>query len=429
MQGSNYAALDELVSPYGVVYAVRGGSDWRDPLPFEIYAASVGSGKPGIGGNGKGHTVCCGRSDVGSAELARLIAIAEGAERYVISDHPIGETIWATAEELEGRCVEPWRIPKCSATELAAADSRATNFDPSASIRWSLGKDLINGEPVWVPAAMVCLGLLDRTPGERFTSPISTGYAVHTSFEEAVVGGIREVVERDIISLLWLQTLTLPRVRTADYNDMTARIVEWGRRHFLDIQVFDATSDLRIPTAYCLVRAPYDTQVATTVGAGTGWNMQGAVAKAVCEAVGIRALIQAAEGDPRKPYSAYREIEDGAVFMALAENSHAFDFLTRSDSYSDSSAELPQDPHEALNVMMNTFAAKEMRPIVVERTTKELAAVGLTAVCVVIPDLQPMSVDPLVQFKGHARLYEAPRLMGYTSTPEEGLNSWPQPFA
>jgi ribosomal protein S12 methylthiotransferase accessory factor len=69
-----------------------------------------------------------------------------------------------------------------------------------------------------------------------------------------------------------------------------------------------------------------------------------------------------------------------------------------------------------------------MCAIAVDRTPRELADVGLTAVNVVIPDLQPMSLRPLAQYRAHPRLYEAPVLMGYSSRSEEELNPWPQPF-
>ena len=64
----------------------------------------------------------------------------------------------------------------------------------------------------------------------------------------------------------------------------------------------------------------------------------------------------------------------------------------------------------------------------VDRTPAELGAVGLTAVSVIIPDLQPMSLFPLAQYRAHPRLYQAPELMGYPSHSEKDLNPWPQPF-
>jgi ribosomal protein S12 methylthiotransferase accessory factor len=75
------------------------------------------------------------------------------------------------------------------------------------------------------------------------------------------------------------------------------------------------------------------------------------------------------------------------------------------------------------------LSGKGMQVLAVNCTTRELAAVGLTAVNVIIPDLQPMSLLPLAQYRAHPRLYSAPLLMGYPSLPEEELNPWPVPYA
>lgn len=70
-----------------------------------------------------------------------------------------------------------------------------------------------------------------------------------------------------------------------------------------------------------------------------------------------------------------------------------------------------------------------MPVLAVDRSHAELRSVGLTAVNVVIPDLQPMSLLPLAQFRAHPRLYRAPAAMGFPVHSEEELNPWPQPFA
>jgi ribosomal protein S12 methylthiotransferase accessory factor len=48
---------------------------------------------------------------------------------------------------------------------------------------------------------------------------------------------------------------------------------------------------------------------------------------------------------------------------------------------------------------------------------------------VIIPALQPLSFSYRARYLGHARLYQAPRLMGHPVREEADLNPWPQPFA
>ena len=61
----------------------------------------------------------------------------------------------------------------------------------------------------------------------------------------------------------------------------------------------------------------------------------------------------------------------------------------------------------------------------VDLTTDEARRAGLVVVRVLIPGLQPLSFNQLAQFRGHPRLYDAPRAMGHTSHVEEELNPFP----
>ena len=69
--------------------------------------------------------------------------------------------------------------------------------------------------------------------------------------------------------------------------------------------------------------------------------------------------------------------------------------------------------------------------ISVDLTTPWLRSLGLCAVRVVVPGLQPIHFGRGNAVLGGARLYQAPRRMGRRdrdTTPEE-LNPWPHPFA
>jgi ribosomal protein S12 methylthiotransferase accessory factor len=71
------------------------------------------------------------------------------------------------------------------------------------------------------------------------------------------------------------------------------------------------------------------------------------------------------------------------------------------------------------------------RAIVVDVTTPWTHALGLYAVRVVVPGLQPMHFGRARRVLGGRRLYEAPRRMGVrdADTRLEDLNPWEHPFA
>jgi ribosomal protein S12 methylthiotransferase accessory factor len=84
---------------------------------------------------------------------------------------------------------------------------------------------------------------------------------------------------------------------------------------------------------------------------------------------------------------------------------------------------------DRLGYLIGLLADKGLPVYAVDISTRELASIDHSAVRVVIPGLQPMSLRPLVQYRGHARLYDAPVRMGMRALPESRLNRWPQPVS
>jgi ribosomal protein S12 methylthiotransferase accessory factor len=423
------ACLDGLASPLGVVSLPRHLLSFRGLSRVHVQVASAGSGWPGRGIlDGHESVSGCGRV-LDDPELARTVAIAEAAERYAGANfHEVA--VWNRIADLHEPTIDTSRLPRCSPREYAHPRCPLVPFDSRASIRWVKGVDLISSAETWVPAVMVCYGL-EPTPPERFWYQISTGDAAHTDPQRALIGAILELIERDIIAILWLQRLPLPPVAPDILSDRCRYLLEWSEHHFLQTYLFDATTDLRVPTVYCLQVAEHDKVARQIVGCGTDITMTKAAEKALLEALMARPVFHNDEPMPTD-FADFHTCMHGARYMARAEHAAAFDFLVGDGATrkpSDGCPDLPEDVDAALGHVLGLLSAKEMQVIAVDRTSRELADIGLTVVTVVIPDLQPMSLLPLAQFRGHSRLYAAPQAMGYRSLPEEDLNQWPQPFA
>jgi ribosomal protein S12 methylthiotransferase accessory factor len=421
------SALDPLVSPVGVVGGLRRAAAPRGLAQLHVWVGSAGSGRPGV----RGHH----RPELGSArlfddpDLARLVAIAETTERYAGRNlHHTPRVATETALRDAGEAVlDMSRVARCSATEHARPGCPLEPHDPAAPIRWVGGTDLHTGAPVWVPAVMAGYGV-KAGAGERFWYQISTGTAVHTDPVRALTGALMEVIERDLIAVLWQQRLPVPplgrRHRTAEVD----RLLDWAARRFLTTHLFDATTDLGIPTVYALQTAAFDTRARRVVGAGTGSTLGEAAGKALLEMATLREAFHADEKIPQRPED-FSWVMHGAMFMAQPEHADAFDWLVQQRPPSDADPRIPDDPDELLRHLLDLLDARGMPAVVVDHTSRELAQCGLTALTVVVPDLQPMSLHPLAQFRAHPRLYDAPRRMGLPSHPEQELNPWPQPFA
>jgi ribosomal protein S12 methylthiotransferase accessory factor len=425
-------ALGPLVSPFGPVAAATPVATTPRGLGrLTIVGAMVGSASPGhpLRDSGLKAVTTGGGRAVDNKRLATLVAIAEGAERYAGGDF-LGEyRVLARACELDGPVLDLDRIPRCSERELSHPGCRLRALDPSAPLRWVQGTDLITGQRTWVPAVMACYGLRDVLPSERFWGRISTGFAVHSNPLEALVGAICEVIERDLHAVSWLQRLPLPVIASQYLSPAAHYLLDWSERHFIETFLFDGTSDMGVPTAYCLQIAEHDDRARHAVGAGTTRDIRGAAEKALLEALGVRHVLSSGT-DIEEDFSKFSDIADGARYMGRPEMAPAFSFLVDGarGRPAPERPSLPDDPADALAWLLDTLSRKGMQAIAVDRTPRELRAAGLTPVNVVIPDLQPMSLYPLSQCRAHPRLYQAPLLMGYPSHSEEDLNPWPQPF-
>jgi ribosomal protein S12 methylthiotransferase accessory factor len=417
--------LDHLVSPFGVVGGLVRSTPIRG-LPDVSSITAVLAQKavpPGRAPETEGGT---GRT-LDDPALASIVAVAEAAERYSGKDR--GEQFtWAEAGHPPGSAIDLSRIPRCSAEEYAKPGCPLVPVDLEARIRWVQGTDLATGEPTWVPAVMAAFGL-HVAPQERFWYRISTGYAIHTDVRQALIGAILEVVERDMISIVWLNRLRLPVLPAAELSPRAQRLVNWAEQHFIQTMLFDATSDLGVPTVYLLQIAEHDPKAAQLIGCGTGDTLASAAERALLESVTIRELYSAAE--PPADQADFLSTLDGARFMARREQRAAFDFLLGDEDRGARQpvTDLPENRDAALRHVLGLLRQRDLQAVMVDRTTAELRAVGLTSVCVIIPGLQPMTLHPYAQYRAHPRLRAAAEAMGYSARSESEFNPWPQPFA
>lgn len=425
--------LTDLVSPFGVVPRVGRAGSLRGLDELVGHIATTGMVDNSYRDSARlvsGRAANAGSIGLGNPDHTRLIAIAEAAERYSGGGFANDAPRWARYSELAGAVLDPLSIPRCSATELGNPRCPLGEFDPDATIRWMRGTDLLTSDELWVPAVMACFGLHRVTPAERFWYRISTGYAVHLDPVEALVRGLCEVIERDAIALTWLQRLPWPTVASSYSSDVVDRLLDWCEQHFLDAFLFDATTDLGVPTVYCLLVAPHDPELRQVVGCATGRTIAAAAESALLEAIRCR-IPRRYDTELPDDFADFAAITDGARYMGRPEMAGEFAFLTDGarDRVASHRTPLPDAPADALAALLDILARAGMRAIAVDRTTRELSAVGLTSVCVIVPQLQPMTLVPLAQYRGHPRLFQAPSLMGYRSLIEEELNPWPQPFA
>lgn len=432
--------IASLVSPYGLVSRTTALPVADGDPDFAVRVSGIGDPSKVLkslrnwSNNGDIGNIDGAGSALG-AERAKLISIAEALERYSICSWHDEDFVVAAENELTEECVSPTRWPRCSDHEFARDDCGLLPYDPDIPIRWVRARSLTRGCTVLVPAIAVYLHMDPRTPSERFTRGITTGAAVHSDLRSAVLGGLLEVVERDALSLAWLQRLRLPRLAVdpelLDPPDRACHTAGTGRH--LDVRLFDATTDFGIPVVYAVQLSPYEDQLAQIVCATCDVDPQRAVGKIHRELASVRVALRGSTAlrPTRRPEDGTVSVTGSAAYNASAGRRHVFRHLLegerevrRLDQLPDLSGE--PDP---LATAVSRVAARGAEVLVADITTDEARQVGMHAVKVLVPEAVPLSFIHSERYLGTPRLYTAPTAMGHESHDEESLNPEPQPVA
>jgi ribosomal protein S12 methylthiotransferase accessory factor len=365
--------------------------------------------------------------------------LGEFLERYCTKVFTKEQFIIASANELGSAALDLDTLPRCSERELTHPKCRLIAPDKAAPIRWILGLSLMDGRRVYLPAVMVYLYAGSICPEERFWFPITTGCAAHGSFEEAVSSAILEIVERDAISIVWLQQLSLPLI---DVDDVAPSLEPYWTNYqasadALEYHFFNATLDLGIPTIYGVQRALANKELTTLVSCSSALDPVQAFTKVMRDMVACRNASSRTERPIPDNWDDFTSIFHGARYMARSEQAHAFNFLLQSGQrqyLSELSCVThlnagPARNQQELHALLTVLKSRNLDAYAVDITADEALRAGVRVVQVLIPGLQPVGFQYRSRYLGHKRLYEVPKRMGYPIHLEHEINPWPQPFA
>jgi YcaO-like protein with predicted kinase domain len=262
------------------------------------------------------------------------------------------------------------------------------------SIGWIEGYDLMSREACWLPAETVDTdATLPRKPGRGFFVSGTNGLASGNHIWEALSAGICEVVERDAVALWNASSVRARRLLDlASVDDPDARfILEAYDKAGMSVRVWDATSDIGVPTFLCdaidMNRNP-SAALPRCRGAGCHPDRTIALVRSLTEAAQVRLTHISGIRDDIAA-SAYRKSplqELGiALIDALSESGERSAFRNVATFHSDT---VEGDVEWILNRLRITGIDQVLA---VDLTRPEI---GIPVVRVVIPALEGNCSDP-----------------------------------
>lgn len=253
---------------------------------------------------------------------AKASALMEALEAYH-AEHPRLALRLASRAEFPdaARVLDTERLPRLS----------VGTWDHHRRILWCEGQDLLSGGPVWVPYETVHTDFTLPLPaGSGCFFMSSNGLASGNHPLEAINHAICELIERDAVTLWALAggtTRTAGRIDLDSIDDPPCReVLERMGASDLAVGVWDATSDLGVPTFACAIvdRAPNAIgQVHFSQGSGTHPARAVALLRALTEAAQTRLTLIAGTRDDahRETFERARNPDLAALMRERIEGS------------------------------------------------------------------------------------------------------------
>jgi len=369
---------------------------------------------------------------------AYVRAVGEALERYACGMYDGTDWLTASCDELGNDALDPHSVQLPDAREYDALDG----FSPlprDAPIRWLWGYRLLDMAPRLVPAQLAYV-MLNTLPNEPIFYPTtSTGWALHLTREEAILTGLREVIERDAFFLHWLARI--PTRVLDDVNDevvtaFLAEMQEAGAQAHIHV----TSTDIDVAAFACYITHDDPAMPAFMMNTAAHADPTRGLHQLVEEA----SMMHMDLVDLKRSGRATVPESGGVATMAEHANLYldhahreAVDWLLEARGRV-SFHDLPRPDDAALATplgqvewLVDRLQRAGLETYYIDTTPADLASVGFHAAKVLVPGSVRHEYGAGVRLLACPRLYEAPVRMGVRSQPlvRDDINPDPHPYA
>jgi ribosomal protein S12 methylthiotransferase accessory factor len=391
---------------------------------------------------------------------AQGASLGEAIERYCGNYIPSLQPKKASYRELMAvgeYALDPEAMVLHSKTMLETPGCPFVPFTRDLPVQWVKGQSITKNRDAWLPLSLVFANwITPQTQNEPVTHHLWTpGMAGGRNLEEALVGAIREVVERDITMAWWYNGVKLPSVAlTPELKDLVSEVEANAHQKFSLIHL---DNPFQIPVMVGIVEDTHEKLI--NIGFGCRPDPVEAARKAWSEALtlqeGSRDLLlpdsiqrqTALEWDIlHVPYKAWREdrsyldafdqqfrdVTDLMVQPQVLLDPRAYERVKPllDTPATRTFADLPQLPDNRFATYRERVEREGFEIFYADITSPDVALTGMRTVRVIIPGLIP-NMPAAFPAVGGQRVFQLPLQMGWLQTPrdEASLNFFPMPHA
>ncbi|MCG8476331.1 MAG: YcaO-like family protein [Cytophagales bacterium] len=372
-------------------------------------------------------------------DLALAKTVGECVERYCAAIYDKQKFPLCSYNEAPFPCVHPNKFDLYSPEQYAHPKFEFDEFTENSPVRWVGAQNLATQEQTAVPASMVFIPYFfyengDETP---VIQPISTGLSCHCSFEEAVVGGISEVIERDNFMMTWQAKLSRRKIRKESLSGQNTDLVRRFEEVGYDIHLMDISNETKITGIMAVAVSAKTNFVPLVVAASVALSPEEAVRKALEELAHTERYAYQIKNELSRLDDCHDfdnvlgQVHHVNFWMNPDVSKHA-EFLYSSEEWInfDELTDFSQDtPLEEMKTLVAILKDSGYDVLVTDITTPDVESLGMTVVRVVIPGYHPLFMGYHKRPLGDGRLWTIPRKLGFEGIdPKAGDYPFPHPF-
>lgn len=354
-----------------------------------------------------------------SSHVAILKCVGETIERYCTYSYRKSSIIFSSYDSIEGYALDPG---------LFEDDSRLRK----GKLGWIKGFNLTDNINSFIPAQLVYLNYKKANEEIQLPQPnVSTGAAGGFDHASTLLRGIYEVVERDSFMNIYLNKISAPKIDLNSLNDkIIKKILASCERYGLEVNVFDITTDLGIPTFVSLVIDKSGIGPSVSCGAKASLRANEALVGGVTESFLTRGWIRTELLKTKLKQPKHITVKPAALlqrglFWSSPRKIELLDFLLKQPTMSVNYSDFKGDAEEELARVVSILKKKGHTVYYTDITLPNFKKVGYLVYKVIIPTLQPLYLDEGYKILRLNRLKETAIFFGKKKF---SLNRVPHPF-
>lgn len=177
------------------------------------------------------------------------------------------------------------RFTEIETLALDPAIHTKSNKIRNKKIGWVEAQNIKTQKKIFVPAQYAHYTFSDTQKEEMITTLISTGGALGTSKEQALLTGLYELIERDAFTTTYLIKAPVKKIDITSIPDKKIQIInKYLSKYLLEWHMFDISNDLQVPTYLSFIIDRTGVGQALSVGASSRLNHLEAILNSVTEA-------------------------------------------------------------------------------------------------------------------------------------------------